>query len=94
MLNPSIVQCNCNGFYNKFNEVKLLIQNKNPYIICIQESHIKPPQILNIENYTSYHKEPNLSPTDGARGGVITFVNNDYSSSEILINSNLILFFF
>ena len=65
------------------------IQNKNPYIICIQESHIKPPQIPKIKNFTSYHKEPNLSPTDRARGGVITFVNNDYSSSEILINSPL-----
>ena len=89
MLSPSIIQWNCNGFYNKFNEIKLLIQSKNPFILCIQESHIKPPQIPNIKNFTTYHKEPNLLPTDRARGGVIIFINNDYSSKEVKINSSL-----
>ena len=89
MLSPSIIQWNCNGFYNKFNEIKLLIQSKNPFILCIQESHIKPPQIPKIKNFTTYHKEPNLLPTDRARGGVIIFINNDYSSKEVKINSSL-----
>ena len=89
MSNPSILQWNCNGFYSKINEIKLLIQDKNPFILCIQESHIKPPTIPNLKNFTTNHKEPNLMPNDRVRGGVIIFVNNDYSSSEINIDSSL-----
>lgn len=48
-------QCNYKGFCNKFNELKLVIQVHNSFNICIQESHMKPPNSPKLlkSNYSS-----------------------------------------
>jgi exonuclease III len=37
-LNLNIVQWNCNGFFNHFNEFKILIQKYDSFAFCIQET--------------------------------------------------------
>lgn len=82
-----IVQWNCDGFYSHHEDFKLIIQDYNPYIICIQETKFKHDHIPILKNYKSFYK--NVNSTTVAKGGVVTFVNENFDCEEIAITSNI-----
>lgn len=67
------LQWNLNGFFKKLDELKILITEIQPTIICLQETNFKNNTTGKLSNYTGYSKYR----TDGARasGGVTIYVN-------------------
>lgn len=80
-----VLQWNCNGLYSHIEELKLIISENRPLIICIQETLLKQNQHFYLSGYSIYR-------TDGeslnrARGGVLICVRNDIHSEEVIINN-------
>lgn len=87
MQSHCILQWNCNGFYSKINEIKLLINKLNPYVLCIQETLLKGHHVPKLKNYNIYNK--NFINPRRASQGVAILVNNQFKSGEISINSDI-----
>lgn len=82
-----IIQWNPNGFYSKIDEIKLLVNKFSPIALCNQETNFSNNKTVHLNNYTNYIK--NRNHAGRASGGVAIFVNNQFSSEEILITTNL-----
>lgn len=84
----SILQWNCNGYYRRFEELKILLHKFQPSFICLQETHFKnenkPPKVT---GYNVYIKNQTINQR--ASGGVAILVKNNINVSEIAVNSNL-----
>lgn len=83
-----IIQWNMNGFFNNFEELKLLTSHQNPYIICLQETHLKIHQRATYNGYQMYRKDFS-TVSDRAKGGVCTLVKSNFSSELVQLDSNL-----
>jgi len=84
----SLIQWNLNGFYSKIIDLKLLVNNLKPSIICLQETNLKPNHNATLKNYLGYFRERQTNP-NRASGGVAILVKNNIKSSPIPINSEL-----
>ncbi|CAG5096395.1 Protein of unknown function, partial [Cotesia congregata] len=82
-----IVQWNINGFFTRIEHLKILQNQLNPSIICIQETNFKNNQIGKLKNYNCFNKNRN-NPTH-ANGGVTIFVKDEIQVNEISVLSNL-----
>ena len=86
MNHPTILQWNCRGFKVNFNELSLLIQNHCPVALCLQETHSKETDKINLKNYVTYNC---YAKTDRASGGSFIAINNRYFHSQINLKRNL-----
>lgn len=83
----NIIQWNINGFVKKLNDIKLINQQHDPTILCLQETNLTntySPFIKNFYVYTS-----NRTACNRASGGVAILARSDYSSFQIPIQSSL-----
>ena len=87
-MNSTIVQWNCRGVKNKFEEIKLFIKNFNPAAICLQETFLLKDDKISFKNYTIYHY-PASDANGKAGGGSMIMVRNDVAHTEIEIDSPL-----
>lgn len=74
----SLIHWNINGFYNKYEEFKILQLQFNPIAVLLSETHFRPNQAINIRNFIVYHSEPQLQPCDRVRGGIAIFIQEQY----------------
>ena len=89
MRNKNIISWNCDGFYSHLPEFQLVCKDYDPIIINLQETKFKYKYIpKKISKYKCYIKNFN-SLNNVAQGGVMTLVNENYNSSEILLQTNL-----
>lgn len=81
-----ILQWNLNGFFKKLDELKIILSETQPEIICLQETNFKYDTTGKLSNYTGYSKYR----TAGARasGGVTIYVKSEYPSKIININTH------
>ncbi|KAE9528623.1 hypothetical protein AGLY_012198 [Aphis glycines] len=77
----NIIQWNLNGFFKKQEELKLIIQNHDPQIICLQETNFKDNFTAHLKNYDKNRRTP-----DRASGGVTNFIKSNIPNKEIKIN--------
>lgn len=82
-----ILQWNPNGFFSKLVEINLLLNKYCPISICLQETNFINNKIGSLKNYTTYYK--NRNNAGRASGGVAIYINSNYYSDEIIINTNL-----
>ncbi len=87
MSSQNIICWNCDGFFSHRNDFDLLLQTYNPFIFCFQETKLKYDQIPSIANYDVFHKNHNSNTV--AKGGVMTLVNKNFSSSIIPLHTDL-----
>jgi exonuclease III len=59
----TILQWNLNEFYKKLDELKILITEIQPTVVCLQETNFKNNITGKLPNYTGYSK----NRTDGLR---------------------------
>lgn len=85
--NINILQWNLNGFFKKYNELQLIIQNQKPNIICLQETNFNDKLIGKIPNFISYSK--NRTNALRSSGGVAIYISENFYSKQIPLNSNL-----
>ena len=82
-----IIQWYCDGFYSHHEDFQLLLKEYNPYIICIQETKFKYKHKPKLSNFKSFYHNVNSSTV--AKGGVITYINNNFDCEEIVLDTNL-----
>jgi ribonuclease HI len=82
----TIMQWNINGYYAHFEDLKLLLSEKNPVAVCLQETNLKLRQEPKIGSYKSYTKSVDAQK---AKHGVAILIRNDVNSEEILLDTNL-----
>lgn len=80
-----LIQWNCNGIFAHIEELKHLISQFKPSVICIQETLLRPTHTFNLAGYMIYRTDGDF--VDKARGGVMICVDNRIHSEEILINN-------
>lgn len=88
-MNTCIINWNTNGFFNKIDEIKILINNLNPYLISIQETRLKPNQNVTLKYYNIFRNDVLTEQGQWARGRVAIFVKDDVKCREIDINTEL-----
>jgi exonuclease III len=84
--NIKILQWNLNGFYRKLDELKLLISEHNPEILCLQETNFNNLNTGTLKNYNEYRSDR----TDCLRasGGVAIYIKSDLPSKIINITTH------
>lgn len=82
-----LLQWNLNGFNKKINELKILIAEHLPDLLCLQETNFTDKSYKTLRNYTCYNK----NRTNGLRasGGVAIYVKTALPSTQINIITHL-----
>lgn len=83
----NIIQWNLNGFFQKQEELKLIIQNHNPQMISLQETNFKDNFTAHLKNYESFSK--NRNTPDRASGGVTIYVQSNIPTKKKSIKQQL-----
>lgn len=81
-----LIQWNINGFFNNYNDLKLLVSKYNPDIILLQETHLK---FSDNPSLRGYQVVSNKSLFDSAHGGSAILLRNDMVFSEISLNPDI-----
>ena len=82
----SIVQWNCRGLRNNFEELIKLISDHNSIAVCLQETFLKPNESPTIRGYTAYHK---VEDGERAAGGSSVLIKNSIPQKQIPLNTQL-----
>ena len=75
-MDHNIISWNCRGLKHNFNEVKLILAQHNPQVVCLQETYLKEDDTTSFKNYTGYHSYA-LQDSGKATGGVSVLIRND-----------------
>ena len=82
------ISWNCRGIKNKKQDLEILIKNKNPTTICLQELKLKKDPYFELTNYSFIFKNLILQPDEIAHGGVGIFIRKDIPYVSLDVNSN------
>ena len=72
----------------KKQDLEILIKNKNPMTICLQELKLKKDPYFELTNYSFIFKNLILQPDEIAHGGVGIFIRKDIPYVSLDVNSN------
>lgn len=87
-VNLNILNWNCRGFNaDKRNQLKIIENEFNPYIICLQETKFKNSYIPHINGYSCFFKNNNASII--ACGGVMTLIKDNFAAKKINLVTNI-----
>ena len=81
------ISWNCRGIKNKKQDLEILIKEKNPISISLQELKMKNDPFFELSNYSFVYKNLTLEPDEIAHGGVGTFIRKDVPFTLLNINS-------
>ena len=84
----TIVQWNCRGFRSNFEEIKSLISQRNPAIICLQETFLRPSDRCSLKDY-SHDSVFSVGGDGRPTGGSSIFINNNLPHDFIKLQSPL-----
>jgi endonuclease/exonuclease/phosphatase family metal-dependent hydrolase len=82
----TIMQWNMNGFWNKYENLKILMEKWTPKIICLQETRLKPKKNPKIKGYNGYYDSKDANH---AQHGTCILVKNDVKSEDVLVMTEL-----
>ena len=82
-----ILQWNCRGLRSRAEELKVLIHDHNPGIICLQETKLGNHSFNPGLNYIIYNSVPPLN--DRAKGGAAIILKKSLQHSVLALNTNL-----
>jgi len=82
-----ILQWNMNSFYKKLDELKILISDISPDIICLQETNFTDLNAAKLPYFNEYSKF--RSSGLRASGGVTIFISSLYPSKQIFTSTHL-----
>ena len=82
----TLLQWNCRGYKANYEDLQLLVNNNQPYCVCLQETQLRfvtprPPTVY------SMHTDPPRSAVPGQRLDVL--VRDDVPSYVINVNTTL-----
>lgn len=83
----NILQWNCNGFYNNFEELKLLVHDYAPGAISLQETHFTHSKKPTLKYYKIFYALDNYHLR--ASGGAAICIKEQYHPTEIDLDTDL-----
>ena len=86
-MNNSILQWNCRSIKANFEELNLLINEKKPVAVCLQETFLKDSDNFNLKYHSCYFKH--FTGNDKASGGVAVIVNDSVPDHSVKLDSTL-----
>ena len=81
------LQWNSYGYFKRLPELQQLISKYQPLVICLQETHLRPQNKINLPNYTSFRHDH--IQTNHASDGVAILVHNSISAQQLFTNTPL-----
>lgn len=90
MVNEKIIQWTCRGIKSKYEEVKRIITDFSPLVMCVQETHLNRNDTYNLRGYTTTKKSIKHLPGGRAHGGVAIFTRNNVKANEIRLTGRLL----
>ncbi|CAH2095389.1 unnamed protein product [Euphydryas editha] len=87
MTRLDILQWNINGFYRRKQRLKILLTERNPSCICLQETNFKNNCCQKLSGYEAIFKNRNNSLH--ASGGVVSYIKSNIFVSKVSLNTNL-----
>ena len=87
MNNFPLLQWNMSGFYNNFEELKLITSRYHPAAIMLQETNLKPDKNASIKNYNIIRKD--RLNAERASGGVAILLHESIDYSIINIQTDI-----
>ena len=73
-MNNAILQWNCRSIKANLEELNLLLNERKPVAVCLQETYLKDSDTFTLKYHSCYFKH--FSGNDKASGGVAVIVNN------------------
>ena len=83
----SIVQWNCQGLRAKWEEVKIIIYEKSPIIMALQETMMGNTTIPCPKEYICHHTT--YDPNVGHHGGALIYIRHDIPHTKLQLQSRL-----
>ena len=87
LMTNHILQWNCRSVKANYEELNLLINEKKPVAVCLQETFLKDSDKCTLKYHSCYYK--NCSDNDKASGGVAVIVNNNVPHHAVKLDSIL-----
>ena len=87
LMTNHILQWNCRSVKANYEELNLLINEKKPVAVCLQETFLKNSDKCTLKYHSCYYK--NCSDNDKASGGVAVIVNNNVPHHAVKLDSIL-----
>ena len=85
----TVIQWNVNGFRARKQEISLLLAEKNPSCVCLQELKLSTNSPYDIgRHYKAYSKLPN-DDNEFPRGGTLVAVRHDIPHTSLQLNTPL-----
>ena len=81
--NDVILQWNIRGILSNYEELKKLIQDHNPLVICLQETKLEFNKLPDIRGYSK------AEPAGNDTTGIVIYVKNGIPHSSVTVKSNL-----
>jgi ribonuclease HI/endonuclease/exonuclease/phosphatase family metal-dependent hydrolase len=82
----SIIQWNLNGYATHFGDLKMLLNEKQPAIVCLQETHLKMGQKAQIGGYQSFTKS---TESERAKHGVAILIKENIYAENLELLTQL-----
>ena len=87
LMTNHILQWNCRSVKANYEELSLLINEKKPVAVSLQETFLKDSDKFTLKYHSCYYK--NCSDNDKASGGVAVIVNNNVAHHAVKLDSIL-----
>ena len=87
LMTNHILQWNCRSVKANYEELNLLINEKKPVAVCLQETFLKDSDKCTLKYHSCYYKI--CSDNDKASGGVAVIVNNNVPHHAVKLDSIL-----
>ncbi len=82
-----ILSWNCKGFYHHYEDLRLLLATYHPYVLCLQETHLRSNQIPALSSYTVLTAMPAVNTH--AHGGAMLAVKNSINFQKLDLQTDL-----
>lgn len=86
-MTQSLIQWNCRGLIKNLDDIYEILSERNPDIMCLQETHLNPKQTNFLRHYTVFRKD-----RDGcthSSGGVAIVVKKSIACHLVNLQTNL-----
>ena len=87
LMTNHIMQWNCRSVKANYEELNLLINEKKPVAVSLQETFLKDSDKFTLKYHSFYYKH--CSDNDKASGGVAVIVNNNVPHHAVKLHSAL-----
>ena len=85
----NIIQWNCRGLKVNFIEITLLVEAFLPIAFCLQETHLKKGDNINLKIYSVYSTYMYVDEDERAVGGSTILVQDNILHSYVNLNTDL-----